>query len=186
MKIGDIDIKKAYLGSLELTNKNAFVGEVPVIEGGGGIPIPTSVTTYSSASSSSMTTSAYEHDSYWTFSCRKDYGVSSKTTQYVEVTLPYECESFSYTINSYSLGYSSRSDLIEYTLLNDSTTRTIAIDYQKGGASRASGSNVSRTVTRPGTATTGDIWKFRLSLEVSGIYSNENARVSATIPKSVI
>lgn len=36
MKIGDIDIKKAYLGSLELTNKNAFIGEVPVIEGGSG------------------------------------------------------------------------------------------------------------------------------------------------------
>ena len=186
MKIGNIDIKKAYLGSLELTNKNAFVGEVPVIEGGGGIPIPTSVTTYSSASSSSMYTSAIEYDSYWTFSCRKDVGVGSKTIQYVEVTLPYECESFSYTINSYRLGYSSRSDLLEYTLLNDSITRTITLDYQKGGASRASGSNVSRTVTRPENATTGDIWKFRISLEVTSLYSNEYSNISATIPKSVV
>ena len=34
MKIGSIDILKAYLGALELTNSNAFVGTVPVIENG--------------------------------------------------------------------------------------------------------------------------------------------------------
>ena len=34
MKIGSIDILKAYLGALELTNSNAFVGTIPVIENG--------------------------------------------------------------------------------------------------------------------------------------------------------
>ena len=32
MKIGSIDILKAYLGALELTNSNAFIGTIPVIE----------------------------------------------------------------------------------------------------------------------------------------------------------
>ena len=34
MKIGSIDILKAYLGALELTNSNAFIGTIPVIENG--------------------------------------------------------------------------------------------------------------------------------------------------------
>ena len=34
MKIGSIDILKAYLGALELTSSNAFVGTIPVIENG--------------------------------------------------------------------------------------------------------------------------------------------------------
>lgn len=61
MKIGDIDIKKAYLGSLELTNKNAFVGEVPVIEGGGsgwqGLKI-----TVNTSSSGTLSISKYSSD----------------------------------------------------------------------------------------------------------------------------
>ena len=36
MKIGSIDILKAYLGALELTNSNAFIGSVPIID----VPTP--------------------------------------------------------------------------------------------------------------------------------------------------
>ena len=32
MKVGNIDIKKAYFGTKELTSKNAFIGVVPIIE----------------------------------------------------------------------------------------------------------------------------------------------------------
>ena len=38
MKIGTLEILKAYLGSLELTNNNAFVGDVALISGGQPVP----------------------------------------------------------------------------------------------------------------------------------------------------
>ena len=40
MKIGSIDILKAYLGALELTNTNAFVGNVPVVDAAPVEPVP--------------------------------------------------------------------------------------------------------------------------------------------------
>lgn len=38
MKLGTLDIKKAYFGSRELTSDNAFIGTIPLIEGS---PAPT-------------------------------------------------------------------------------------------------------------------------------------------------
>ena len=39
-KIGTLDIIKAYLGTKELSANNAYIGEIPLIEGSGPVPVP--------------------------------------------------------------------------------------------------------------------------------------------------
>lgn len=95
MKIGDIDIKKAYLGSLELTNKNAFVGEVPVISS----PIPTIIAPknleHFSTSSAYKIGTITETDSAWSYNLNINTTWSTFGVGLV-LTFPYEVETVDY------------------------------------------------------------------------------------------
>lgn len=96
MKIGNIDIKKAYLGSLELTNKNAFVGEVPVISS----PIPTIIAPknleHYSTSSAYKKGTITETDSAWSYNLNINTTWSTFGVGLV-LTFPYEVETVDYS-----------------------------------------------------------------------------------------
>lgn len=95
MKIGDIDIKKAYLGSLELTNKNSFIGEVPVIP----TPIPTIIAPKNLEHYS--TSSAYKRGTITETDSAFSYNLNINTTWStfgvgLVLTFPYEVETVDY------------------------------------------------------------------------------------------
>lgn len=94
MKIGDIDIKKAYLGSLELTNNNAFIGEVPVISS----PIPTIIapTNLEHYSTSYKKGTITETDSAWSYNLNINTTWSTFGVGLV-LTFPYEVETVDYS-----------------------------------------------------------------------------------------
>ena len=170
MKIGNIDIKKAYLGSLELTNKNAFVGEVPVIEGG-GILVPLSVTeTHTVGQYVKLT----EYDTYWYYEVSAEKYWSFSANAMVE--LPYECESIKITL---ARNISTQHGYTEYTrYINDT---------QYGSTSKIT-SSTTFTVVRPSGMTSSDIWKISLFGTTNGTVSatQSTCYVKWTIPKSVV
>ena len=187
MKIGDIDIKKAYLGSLELTNKNAFVGEVPVISS----PIPTIIAPknleHYSTSSAYKRGTITETDSAWSYNLNINTTWSTFGVGLV-LTFPYEVETVDY--NNVQLQVQVSSDSHSNMYYGISTTK----DPLDSSLSKILpwNSSYSRTfyigtIRRPEGVTEGSDWYFVIKGS-SGINSSKTSttKLIVSFPKFTV
>lgn len=97
MKLGTIDIKKAYFGTTELTSSNAFLGEVQLIP---SAPTPTIIAPtnleHFSTSSGYRNGTITETDSAWSYNLSISTSWSTFGVGLV-LTFPYEVETVNYS-----------------------------------------------------------------------------------------
>ena len=188
MKLGTIDIKKAYFGTTELTSSNAFLGEVQLIP---SAPTPTIIAPtnlehyYSSGSYKNGTIT--ETDSAWSYNLNISTTWSTFGVGLV-LTVPYEVETVNYSNVQLQVQVYSNSNNGMYW---GSSTKK---NPTSGELSRLLpfNSNYSRTtyigtISRPVGVTVGSDWYFVI-YGSSGINSSASSttKLIVSFPKFTV
>lgn len=187
MKLGTIDIKKAYFGTTELTSSNAFLGEVQLIP----TPTPTIIAPtnlehyYSSGSYKNGTIT--ETDSAWS------YNLSISTTWStfgvgLVLTFPYEVETVNYSnVKIQAQVYNSSNNGMYTGTSTKKNPMTSELSRQIPWNGSYSRTFYVGTLTRPAGVTEGSDWYYVI-VGSSGINSSSTAttKLIVSFPKFTI